>query len=164
MDGRQEQSTLQPGEHMKQKNASGITLIELMVVVAIIGILAAIAYPAYLDYVVKTKRSVGTSTLMQVAARQEQFYLDNRQYADDLTDLGYPANPFFVDENSNAHAANQTGVVYQISVNRPTATTYTLTATPQNAHATQDTKCGALTLDNRGTKGEGGTGSVSDCW
>lgn len=146
------------------KTQQGFSLIELMVVLAIVGILAAIAYPAYTEYVVRTKRSIATSELTQAAARQEQFFLDNKQYAADLTNLGYVANPYFVDENGNKYAADQAGVVYRISVTRPTATRYTLTATPQNAQATQDTRCGALSMDHRGTKTESGTGTVSDCW
>lgn len=142
----------------------GFSLIELMIVVSIIAILAAIAYPAYTEYVTRTKRGLAVSELTQVAARQAQYYLDNKQYADDLTKLGYAANPYYIDENGNAHAASQAGIIYRISVARPSATQYTLTATPQNAQATQDTKCGALSLDHRGNKTEGGTGSVSDCW
>lgn len=142
----------------------GFTLVELMIVVAIVGILAAIGYPSYIDYVTKTNRSVGTSTLLQVTARQEQFYLDNKQYADDLTKLGYPANPFYVDNNTEISGASSTAMLYKIEVNRTAVNKYTLSAVPLNQHLTRDTKCGTLTLDNRGTKGESGTGSVSDCW
>ena len=149
---------------MRQEE-NGFSLIELMVVIAIVGILAALAYPAYTEYVIRTKRSVATSELTQVAARQEQYYLDNKRYASDLTALGYPADPYFVDENSNRHAANQTGVIYQIDVSQDDGvTTYDLTATPKNAQATQDTTCATFGLDNRGNKTETGTGSVSDCW
>jgi type IV pilus assembly protein PilE len=69
----------------------GITLIELMVVVAIIAIISAIAYPSYDRYVAKGKRSVAQNALLQVADRQQQFFMDNKRYAADLTNLGYPA-------------------------------------------------------------------------
>ncbi|QDF97534.1 pilus assembly protein [Azoarcus sp. DD4] len=67
---------------------AGFSLIELMIVVAVIGILAAIAYPNYQEYVVKTNRTAAKSFLMEVAQRQQQYLLDAREYAADLTTLG----------------------------------------------------------------------------
>lgn len=145
-------------------NQKGFTLVELLIVVAIISILAAIAYPAYTNHVVKTKRSMAKSILTQIATKQEQYYLDNKSYTADLTDLGYPADPFFVDKNSNLLAATSANAIYQIDVAQTAVSNYTLTATPVNAQATQDTTCANFTLTNTGTKGVSGTGSVSDCW
>lgn len=147
---------------MKKQN--GFTLMELMIVVAIVGILAAIAYPAYQDYLTKTKRAIGTSALLQVSGLQEQYYLDNKQYADTLTALGYPGNPFFIDSNTNTFAATAGSMIYRISLVRDAARSYTLTATPVNQQASNDTKCTTLTLDENGTKGHTGAGSLSDCW
>lgn len=62
----------------------GFTLIELMVTVAIVGILMAIAYPSYQDFVRRGIRSQGQQFLMDMAQRQEQYFLDQRQYAVDL--------------------------------------------------------------------------------
>ena len=59
----------------------GFTLIELMMTVAVVGILAAIAYPSYISYVVRTHRSAGQQYLLDVAQREEQFLLDAKQYA-----------------------------------------------------------------------------------
>ena len=141
---------------------SGFTLMELMVVVAIAGILAAVAYPSYTGYVTKTKRSVATSMLTQIANRQEQYYLDNKAYADDLTDMNYSADPLYVDDNGNpATAAN---AVYQLDITAHTNRSYTLSAIPQNIQASRDTECGTMTITNTGQKGEGGSGNVSDCW
>lgn len=155
------------GNEMKQyvmKTQSGFTLIELMIVVAIISLLAAIAYPAYTDYVIKSKRSIATSTLTQVAARQEQYRMDNKQYADDLTLLGYPSNPLVVDDASNPVASGADGQTYSISVRRPTTQEYTLTATPLGAQKARDDECGNFTLDHNGTKDVSGTYSVRECW
>ena len=149
---------------MNGTRAKGFTLIELMIVVAIVGIIAAIAYPAYQDYLTRTKRTVATSTLLQVSGRQEQYYTENRQYAATLTELGYPANPFYVDASGTPAAADATDMIYRLEVARPTVSTYTLSAVPVQYQATEDTKCGTLTLDNRGTKTESGNGSLKDCW
>jgi type IV pilus assembly protein PilE len=92
---------------MKTKN--GFTLVELMTVVAVIGILAAIAYPSYNDYVIRGKLAEGTSALSDGRVKMEQFFQDNRTYA------GGPA------------PAATTYFTY--SAGTPTATTYTLTAT-----------------------------------
>lgn len=142
----------------------GFTLVELMIVISIIGILAAIAYPAYTNHVVKTKRSAAKSILTQAATKQEQYYLDNKRYTASLLALGYPADPFFVDKNSNVQAATSIDAIYQIDVEQTAVSNYTLKATPLNAQATQDTDCGELTLTNTGTKTVSGTGSVSNCW
>jgi type IV pilus assembly protein PilE len=63
-----------------KQRARGFTLIELMVVVAIVGILAAVAYPSYMSYVRKTARSAAQSYMLTIAAKQEQYMLDARDY------------------------------------------------------------------------------------
>lgn len=71
----------------RQKSA-GMTLIELMITVAIVGILASIAYPSYQEYVRRTNRAAAQTFLMDIAQRQQQYLMDARDYADELTDLG----------------------------------------------------------------------------
>ncbi|WP_454765942.1 type IV pilin protein [Cupriavidus campinensis] len=131
--------------------ATGFTLIELMITVAIIGILAAIAFPIYTRYVVRANRAAAESYLLEVASMQERFLVDKRAYATTLDALGYATPPDSVSPN------------YQIALNAAaTPPTYTLTATPRNAQASRDTDCGVLTLTNTGDKTASGT--AQDCW
>ena len=115
---------------------SGFTLIELLVVIAIIGILAGVAYPSYMQYVLTSKRSEAQSALIDLANRQEMYYLDHRQYAANLkTDLGLSANPF-ISENG----------YYSISTSSATATAdFTLTATAISTQAA-DSDCATLSI------------------
>ena len=140
----------------------GITLIELMVVVAIIAIISAFAYPSYQRYVVKAKRTVAQNTLLQIADRQQQFFMDNKRFTADLTDLGFPADPHVVDDDGNSTVAGDSQAVYSLSLSNVTATTWTITAAPLHGQLTRDTYCGNLTITHAGTKGK--TGASDKCW
>lgn len=136
------------------RTRQGITLIELLVAVAIVGILAAIAYPSYIQYTVKSKRAAAESFIMGVANRQEQYMLNARQYATTLAALGVTV-PEDVSRN------------YTITEPIPVAATppgYTITAAPIGGQATNDTKCGSVSIDQAGTKSVSGTGTVTECW
>jgi len=67
----------------------GFSLIELMIVVAIIGIIGMIAYPSYMDTVRDTRKSDGISMVNKVMQAQERFFVNNLTYTEDLTDLGF---------------------------------------------------------------------------
>ena len=110
----------------KPAPAVRLTLIELMVVVAIIAIISAFAYPSYQRYVVKAKRTVAQNTLLQIADRQQQFFMDNKRFTADLTDLGFPADPHVVDDDGNSTVAGDAHAVYSLSLSNVTATTWTI--------------------------------------
>lgn len=149
---------------VQQKRTRGFTLIELMVVIAIVALLVMVAMPAYDSYVRKTKRSLGKAELMSVMARQEQFFVNNKQYATALTGLGYSASPYAINQDGDEVAVTASSRIYQIAISAATATAFTLQAIPQGSQA-KDTQCGTLQITSVGVKSiVGGTGSVSDCW
>jgi len=122
---------------------SGITLIELMIVLAVLSVLAAIALPSYEQVMERARRSEAREALSDFAARQEQFFLDNTTYASVVSVLG-------------RNALTEKGY-YMISVPTFTAVSYTLRATAQASQGS-DTTCATMSLTSTGSK------SPDDCW
>jgi type IV pilus assembly protein PilE len=135
----------------------GFTLVELMITVAIVAILAAVAYPAYTSQVVSARRSDGQAKLLEIMQAQERYYTTQNTYTADMTDLGYSNDPADSDENWYQVDGQACG-------GSTLAECIVLTATAQGDQATKDTECGNLSLNSRGAKGESGTGTVDDCW
>ncbi len=123
---------------MKNSNR-GFTLIELMIVIAIVGILAGVGYPAYANYVKKAQRADAIHALLTESGRMEEYYLNNDTY------VGFAEN------------ADSPEGYYKIALSAETAFGYLLTATrtPDN-----DPECSTLTYNQLGEKG----GESADCW
>lgn len=149
------------------RQQQGFTLIELMIVVAIIAVIAGIGYPSYTQYVTKAKRSAMQGYMMQIASREEQYLADARTYAT-LATLGMTQPAETVGKYNEAvvtvvTATTDAGYIAGVALPQ-----YIITATPIGAQLANDTKCGILTLNSVGTKNvKNGTGSASeiaDCW
>lgn len=131
-------------------NNKGFTLLELMIVIAIIGILAAVGYPAYTSSVLKGKRSDAIKSLQVLAGRMEGFYSVNDTYTGATVNS---AGTGTVGSNQSAEG------YYTLSISSNNAFGYTLTATPVQT----DAECTTMTLNSLGQKGATGTAAAS-CW
>jgi type IV pilus assembly protein PilE len=133
--------------------AGGFTLIELMIVIAIIAILSAFAVPAYSRYAYRARRADGQELLLRLANAQERYYATFNKYGS-LTDIGYVA-PVLSEKG-----------FYSLSLSLGTpASTFTATAAPQGAQ--QSDVCGSLTLDSSGVKASAASKNISsngNCW
>ena len=145
-----------------QRRQAGFTLIEVMIVVVIIGVIAAIAYPSYQDSVRKSRRSDAKAALSDAAARLENFYQSNKSYTRVITDLGY--------SNAGSNDTLSPEQYYLIDITVPadgdacigtnTCTAFTLRAVAQaKGKQDQDTVCATMTLNHKGAKTP-----ASGCW
>lgn len=144
-----------------RRRSVGFTLIETMIVVAIVAILASIAVPSYARYVTKTNRVAAEGCLSELANTMERYYTTNLRYDHDGNNV---ANAYLMPDCASAQ---RTGANYDYPA--PTgadlqATSYRLRAEPKNAQAARDTQCGILFLDQSGKRDIGGTGTVASCW
>ncbi len=135
---------------------SGITLVELLVAVGIVGILVAIAYPSYQRYVARTHRNSAAACMSQYAQFME------RHYTAGLTYVGapIPATGLPCSRENNLDQRYAIG----LRAGSVTARAYILDATPRNAQAAIDSQCGTLTLDQSGARSVTGSLGRDQCW
>ena len=128
----------------------GFSLIELLIAIAIMGILASIAYPSYNHYIVKTRRSDAHTALLDLANRMERYFISHNTYAGATL------------SNMGVNAVTQSGY-YTLAINNLSDNTYTLTAIPRGVQ-TEDSSCGTLGLNQLGQKTSTGSLSATECW
>ncbi len=141
----------------------GFTLIELMIVIAVIGVLSAVAYPAYQAHVLRTHRAVAAACLQELALQMERRYTLKMAYDQPVTTLPAAA--------CVATAAGRYQFAFGVAPGAaagaaagPTAASYLLEAIPQGAQA-NDPDCGTLGLDHQGVRTRSGNAAVvQSCW
>ena len=143
--------------HKILNRSQGFSLIELMIAVAIIGILAAIAIPMYSDYVTSSRRADGQATLMRIAQELERCYTQFSKYNDNSCSV---VTGGAVNETSDQGYYTISSSAEDIA--KLTESTFVLTATPQNEQ-TDDTDCKKLTLTHLGEESATGDDPES-CW
>lgn len=127
------------------KKQAGFTLIELMSVVAVIAILAAVAIPSYQNYVKRAHRTEAQTLMLDIANRQEQYILDQRQYTEDPTAISVTNDAFTCD------ATDCSNNFYDVTIdadNTASPPNFTITATAKGSQVSD----GNLTLDSTGNK------------
>ena len=145
-----------------QKKRNGFTLIELMIVVAIVGILSAVAYPSYQESVRKSRRSDAQGDLAQLANFMERLFTENNFYNVDLDGDGANIGNDEADEFPFV-VSPQTGTAfYNLSLAAVTATTFTLQAVPIVGGPQAADSCGTMTLTQAGVRTN--TGANNNCW
>jgi type IV pilus assembly protein PilE len=131
------------------RRAAGFTLIELMIVVVIIAILAAIAMNSYRQYILRGNRTSATRALQDLNSREENYYFSNNAYATTLSSLGA--------------TGSMAGPYYTVVVASATSTDYQIEAKAVGTQ-TQDTACGNFFLTREGSQTISGTGVPANCW
>ena len=142
----------------KKITQRGFTLIEIMITVAILGILSAIALPSYLEHVKKGKRTEAKVELLRLAQMQESYFVQNLSYAKDLTQLGFTGNTITSEEG--LYSVTMGGVLPNPCDPIGTTiacTSYFITATATGAQL-GDTDCSGFRIDNIARKSATGTG------
>ena len=125
----------------------GFTLIELMITVAIIGVLAAVAYPSYREYVAKSRRAEAQALLVQSAQWMERFYAENYSYSANTAGVAVNDATMFPARYSQSPASGTAAYTITVAF---TATTFTVTATRAGTMAAD--KCGNFQITHTGVK------------
>jgi type IV pilus assembly protein PilE len=148
----------QAGPGKTQRQTAGFTLIELMIVVAIVAILAGIALPSYQNAVMKSWRNKAQGCLTEMAQGMERRFTAALSYA------GPAGTPGLLPPNScTVEDGMATRYAFDFTAD-PTANQFTLRATPQGAQAARDTACGTLTIDQTGLRTASGSSGADFCW
>lgn len=141
------------------RSQRGVTLIELLTVVLIVGILAAIVVPSYQDSVRKSRRADGQAVMLELAQWMERFYTENGRYDQNRAGTAVTA---IVPVSLLAAPKEANVTYYNFALSNLAERTFTITATPATAQVGD--KCGNLTLNELGQKGVSAAIALDKCW
>ena len=138
----------------------GFTLIELMIVMVVISVLAAIALPSYNSYVMRAKRSAARTAIQNMAQQQERYFTQNNTYL--TVNAGGTPPSGWANWVGDAYATRTHDLTVTVTAAATTlAAAYVISAAPGNGF--NDTGCGTLTLTSTGVQSQT-TGSTQECW
>jgi len=138
-----------------RKPLKGFTLIELMIVVAVVGVLAAIAIPSYQDYVRRSQRAEARAEVLRAEGWLERFYTENNRYSNNATN---DQNTAFSTRFTGVPAGSTTRYTIALTITNGGAS-YTISATPTTTGPMNGDACGAYSKTNTGALTYNGTGS-----
>jgi type IV pilus assembly protein PilE len=144
-------------------NMAGFSLLEMMIVLLIAGILLLVALPGYRGSVLKSSRAAAWGALVDVMARQEQYFINNKRYSLNLDGLGLPS-PFYIDKQ--AEPVTEGRAVYRIELDIESDTYMGVKAVPENDQL-EDRACMTFAISSIGVRSVSGTSSSSHpehCW
>lgn len=136
-----------------KRRAGGLTLIELMIVLVVMGILIAVAYPAYQEQVRKGRRADAQAVLAQAAMFVERFYSENQRYDQNIAGTAV-ALPVTLQQAPRDGASK----FYDLSLQVVAQQSFTLRAVPRGVQSGD--RCGTMTITNTGVQGA----AAGDCW
>jgi type IV pilus assembly protein PilE len=142
------------GNGMTRKRQLGFTLIELMIVITVLGIIVAIAYPSYTEQMRKSRRAEGMGELLELADRMERFYSDRGTYVG--ASLGTAATNIYPTTSAKGY--------YTLSIASQTATDFSVSAAPTSKGKQNKDKCGTFTMTAQGIKSVSNTAYLAECW
>jgi len=139
-------------KNISPRRMAGVTMMELLIVLAIVAMLAAFAINSYRQYILRGNRTYATRALQDLASREESYYFNNNAYTSSLSNLA-----------ASSSAPNTGTTYYTISVASASSSDYTVQAVPVGTQ-TQDTQCTLFTLTRAGVQNSTGTGTAQACW
>ncbi|APW39036.1 prepilin-type N-terminal cleavage/methylation domain-containing protein [Rhodoferax koreense] len=158
----------------KQQAQRGFTLMELMITVAVVGILAAIAYPSFTEQIARSRRTEAQTILLAGQQWMERFYTENYRYDKNSAGTAVDDSALFPSRFSTSPAPGQGAPLYTIAVSAPTRDTYTITATRKSGTAMATDRCGDMTVDHLGRRsvvnyssakfGSSTANAITYCW